>query len=140
MQYGWFFTVSTTIDIDHFSSPRYCIPMDNDRPSLDLKHFANICPDKNGTSKLNECFMNWIATGDFQVPVIAVFTKYDQFKRDTKMKLADEGRDPRTDFDTEVEHIFDKYYLASLSGLPPFVRLESEHVFNQFKPILIPVP
>ena len=32
---------------------RYCIPMDNDRPSLDLKHFADICPDKNGMSKLN---------------------------------------------------------------------------------------
>jgi len=29
---------------------RYCIPMDNDRPSLDLKHFWDICPDKNGTS------------------------------------------------------------------------------------------
>ena len=30
---------------------RYCIPMDNDRPSLDLKHFPNICPDKNGMFK-----------------------------------------------------------------------------------------
>jgi len=27
---------------------RYCIPMDNDRPSLDLKYFEAICPDKNG--------------------------------------------------------------------------------------------
>jgi hypothetical protein len=27
---------------------RYCIPMDNDRPSLDLKYFEDICPDKNG--------------------------------------------------------------------------------------------
>ena len=32
---------------------RYCIPMDNDRPSLDLRHFDDICPDKNGTSKHN---------------------------------------------------------------------------------------
>jgi hypothetical protein len=24
--------------------------MDNDRPSLDLKHIGDICPDKNGTS------------------------------------------------------------------------------------------
>jgi len=32
---------------------RYCIPMDNDRPSLDSKHFDEICPDKNGTSKHN---------------------------------------------------------------------------------------
>lgn len=29
---------------------RYCIPMDNVRPELDLKHFGDICPDKNGTS------------------------------------------------------------------------------------------
>jgi hypothetical protein len=36
---------------------RYCIPMDNSRPALDLKHFDDICPDKNGTSKLN--FINW---------------------------------------------------------------------------------
>jgi len=31
--------------------PRYCIPMDNDRPELELKHFENVCPDKNGTLK-----------------------------------------------------------------------------------------
>ena len=30
---------------------RYCIPMDNDRPSLDLKYLEDICPDKNGMSK-----------------------------------------------------------------------------------------
>ena len=27
---------------------RYCVPMDNQRPELDLKHFNNICPDQNG--------------------------------------------------------------------------------------------
>jgi hypothetical protein len=32
---------------------RYCIPMDNDWPSLDLKHFDDICLDKNGVSKPN---------------------------------------------------------------------------------------
>jgi hypothetical protein len=36
---------------------RYCIPMDNDRPSLDLKYFEDICPDKNGTLKGQ--VMNW---------------------------------------------------------------------------------
>jgi len=30
---------------------RYCIPMDNDRPELDLKYLEDICPDKNGMSK-----------------------------------------------------------------------------------------
>ena len=33
---------------------RFCIPMDNDRPSLDVKHFDEICPDKNGMSKCND--------------------------------------------------------------------------------------
>ena len=68
----------------------------------------------------------------FQVPVIAVFTKYDQFKRNIKMKLIDEGRDPGTHFDTEVESMFNQNYLARLSGPPPFVRLESESFVDQF--------
>ena len=75
----------------------------------------------------------------FQVPVIAVFTKFDQFKRDIKMKLEDEGRDPGTHLDTEVESAFNRYYLASLSEPPPFVRLESEDLFGQLIPILISV-
>ena len=62
--------------------------------------------------------------------MIAVFTKYDQFKLDIKMKLEDEGRDVGTHFDTEVESVFGRYYLASLSGPPPFVRLESEGSFK----------
>jgi hypothetical protein len=61
-----------------------------------------------------------------QVPVIAVFTKYDQFKRDTMMKLEDEGRDPEMNLDAEVEEIFKRHYLAGLNGPPPFIRLESE--------------
>ena len=67
----------------------------------------------------------------FQVPVIAVFTKYDQFKRNIKMKWEDEGRGPLAgaQLDTEVESVFQQYYLASLSGPPPFVRLESECFF-----------
>ena len=62
---------------------------------------------------------------DFQVPVIAVFTKFDQFMLDTKMKLEDEGRDQETDLNTEVENIFNQHYLASLKE-HPFIRLESE--------------
>ena len=37
---------------------RFCIPMDSNRPSLDMKYFADICPNKNGMSKLNWYFMN----------------------------------------------------------------------------------
>ena len=75
----------------------------------------------------------------FQVPVIAVFTNYVQFKRNIKMKLEDEGHDPETHLDTEVKRVFDQYYLGSLSGSPPFVRLESEGLYSQFTRILFSV-
>jgi hypothetical protein len=32
---------------------RFCVSMDNPRPSLELKHFDEICLDKNGISKPN---------------------------------------------------------------------------------------
>ena len=70
---------------------------------------------------------------DFQVPVIAVFTKYDQFKRNIKMNLEDEaheGPDPGNRFEDEAESIFKHHYLTSLGRTPPFVRLESEDFFK----------
>ena len=67
-----------------------------------------------------------ITTWEFRVPVIAVFTKFDQFKRDTKINLVDQGRDPETDLNAEVENIFNQRYLASLKEPPPCIRLESE--------------
>jgi len=36
---------------------RFCIPMDNVRPSLDLQLFHDVCPDKNGMSK--RTYPNW---------------------------------------------------------------------------------
>lgn len=57
---------------------------------------------------------------------MAVFTKFDQFKRDIKMRLEDEGRDPETGLDAEVQRVFEHHYLARLAGPPPFIRLESE--------------
>ena len=73
------------------------------------------------------------------MPVIAVFTKFDQFKRNIKMQLEDEGRDIETHFETEVESVFDRYYLGGLSEPPPFVRLESEDFLRLFTTMLIPV-
>jgi hypothetical protein len=58
--------------------------------------------------------------------VIAVFTKYDQFKREIQMRLEDQSRDPMS-LEDEAETAFEKHYLAHLKGSPPFVRLESEH-------------
>jgi hypothetical protein len=57
--------------------------------------------------------------------VIAVFTKYDQFRRDIRIKLEDQHRDPSL-LDTEVESVFSEHYLTSLAGPPPFVRLGGE--------------
>jgi hypothetical protein len=64
----------------------------------------------------------------FQVPVIAVFTKYDQFRRDVEMKLEDQGRDP-TFLNDEIDRIFNEEFLANLKGSPPSVRLESEEFY-----------
>ena len=75
----------------------------------------------------------------FQVPVIAVFTKYDQFKRDIKMKLPNEDHSPET-LETEAESVFNNHYLGSLSEIPPHVRLESENFFiANLHPFLISI-
>jgi hypothetical protein len=65
----------------------------------------------------------------FPVPVIAVFTKYDSFRRKIKFQLEDERRDPAL-LDTEVENTFKKEYLEKLNGSAPFVRLEGERFVN----------
>jgi len=74
--------------------------------------------------------------------VIAVFTKYDQFRLDVEMKLEDQGLDASpTLLDAEMEGIFKNHYLANLRGPPPYVRLESKHFLNQLACItLISVP
>jgi len=63
---------------------------------------------------------------DFRVPIIAVFTKYDQFKRNIRMELEDEGRNRDVDLNAEVENKFKQRYLAGLNASRPFIRLESE--------------
>ena len=64
--------------------------------------------------------------------MIAVFTKYDQFRLDVEMKLEDQGQDPSpTVLNAEMETIFEDHYLANLRGSTPYVRLESEHFLNQ---------
>jgi hypothetical protein len=62
--------------------------------------------------------------------VIAVFTKYDQYRRNIKMTLEDQGIDTDTArLNAEMERIFEEQFLAHLRGSPPFVRLESEDLF-----------
>ena len=63
--------------------------------------------------------------------MIAVFTKFDQFRRDVKIKLEDRVRDPKMHLDDEVERIFNERYLAYLAGPPPFIRLQGEGFLNE---------
>jgi len=49
MRYGLNLRVPTILTTDRNVS-RYCVPMDNQRPSLDMKYFKDICPDQNGVS------------------------------------------------------------------------------------------
>jgi hypothetical protein len=58
--------------------------------------------------------------------VIAVFTKYDQFRREINMKLEDQHRDS-AHVDDEVKTIFNEHFLGSLKESAPFVRLESKY-------------
>ncbi|KAH9061036.1 GTP-binding protein [Lactarius vividus] len=71
----------------------YCVPMDNRRPELDIRHFNDLCPDEN-------------------VPVIAIFTKYDQFLRDVRMHLEDYGN--TDDIPDVAARQFEEHYLSHL--------------------------
>ena len=54
MRYGLDAQVFTTPTADG-GTFRYCVPMDNQRPQLDLKFYKDICPDRNGV--LSRTFM-----------------------------------------------------------------------------------
>ncbi|KAH9066180.1 hypothetical protein EDB87DRAFT_1553926 [Lactarius vividus] len=86
----------------------YCVPMDNQRPQLDLRFFQGICPDQN-------------------VPVIAVFTKYDQFRKNIRINVEDFGS-PDDDVSQVTEELFQEYYLRPLGDDVRFVRLENMHM------------
>jgi hypothetical protein len=63
----------------------------------------------------------------FQVPIIAVFTKYDHFLRNVKMDVSD---DPDKYLNRGVPEVaqerFQERYLHSLGDDVRYVRLESE--------------
>ena len=61
--------------------------------------------------------------------MIALFTKYDQFKRDVKMAWQDEPTHTETDIDAKVKSVFEQNYLGNLSHSEstPYVCLESEY-------------
>ena len=65
-------------------------------------------------------------TRDFQVPVIAVFTKYDQFRRNVAMDVFDyPDKYPDGNVSQAVEKQFQEHYLHPLGDNLRYVRLES---------------
>jgi len=84
--------------------------MDGHRPGLDLKFFENICPDQN-------------------VPVIAVFTKYDQYLYNVEMDVLDDPAEYQGCMVSEVaEERFQEHYLCPLGNDVGYVRLEKMNV------------
>ena len=99
--------------------------MDGHRPEFDLKFYKDICSDQNGASL--RIFMTVFFTHHFQVPVIAVFTKYDQFLRNVKIDVLD---DPDKYLNRSVSEVakeqFEEHYLHPLGEDVGYVQLESE--------------
>ena len=63
----------------------------------------------------------------FIVPVIAVFTKYDQFKDNIEIDLERHGcANWETESHAEAERVFQEQYLGKLGEMCHFVRLESK--------------
>ena len=98
--------------------------MDGHRPGLDLKFYEKICPDQNGVS-LRMFMKSFNET--LEVPVIAVFTKYDQFLRNVMMDVSD---DPAKYLNRSVSEVaeeqFQEQYLCPLGDNIGYVQLESE--------------
>ena len=97
----------------------------SDRPKLDLKHFENICPDESGMSKYDHMKLT-LKIGISQVPVIAVFTKYDQFRHGIETGLENQDRDAKAQLHVEIDRVFKQEYLDNLKETPPYICLESE--------------
>lgn len=104
--------------------------MDNQRPQLDLKYYKDICPDKNGVSL--RTFVTMINAMISKVPVIPVFTKYDQFLRNVKIHLEDYGNLDDNVSDV-AEKQFREHYLEPLGETDRYVRLESECRVRQMR-------
>ncbi|KAJ7897569.1 hypothetical protein B0H14DRAFT_2332481 [Mycena olivaceomarginata] len=81
----------------------YCIPMDDQRPSLDIAPLDSHAQ---------------------QVPIIAVFTKFEAFRHNIQLDLEDDDERQQVNPQDECERIFKAEYLGRLGKGPKFVRLE----------------
>ena len=67
-----------------------------------------------------------VVNASFKVPVVVVFTKYDQFLRNMQMHLADYPHEyPDSNVSEVAEQQFQEHYLRPLGDDVRFVRLES---------------
>ncbi|KAF8257652.1 hypothetical protein EI94DRAFT_1757371 [Lactarius quietus] len=101
----------------------YCVPMDNHRPGLDLKFYKDICPDNNGA----RCEpSSWpYLTHRFEVPVIPLFTKYDQYLFNVEMDVLDDpDKYDGRGVSEEAEKRFQEHYVGPLGKDVGYVRLE----------------
>ena len=97
--------------------------MDNQRPQLDLKFYKDICPDENGG--LLQIFVAVFDTL-LEVPIVVLFTKYDQFLRNMEMHLLDFPDDfPDSSVSEAAEKQFQEHYLDPLGAGVKYVRLAS---------------
>jgi hypothetical protein len=73
--------------------------------------------------------------------VIAVFTKFDQFRRDVRMKVEDQNcdADDPAIVNAEMERILKDEFLAHLKESPPIVLLESKAFYKLASTRLITV-
>ena len=63
----------------------------------------------------------------FEVPVIVVFTKYDQFLRNVKMDVLDDPEGyPDRNVSEVAEELFQEHYVCPLGDDVGYVRLESK--------------
>ena len=66
-------------------------------------------------------------TQHFQVPVVAVFTKYDQFLRNVKIDVLDcPDKYPNRSVSEVAKERFEEHYLRPLGEDVEYVQLESE--------------
>ena len=99
--------------------------MDGHRPGLDLKFHKDICPDQNGASL--RTFMTVFFMQHFQVPVIVVFTKYDQFLFNVEMDVSDDSDKYLNKSVSEVaKERFQEHYLRPLGEDVGYIQVESE--------------
>ena len=65
------------------------------------------------------------------VPIIAIFTKYDQFKLNVEMKLEDEEEDSLPEvIEEKAKELFEVDYLDMISGQPRYIILEGMTVLS----------